>query len=336
MAHPDYINEVLGIWLFNNDLEDVIAGNDFAEDNSQVSSYSQFQRYSLTIDAIQTNYGLVLGENTYSTGSDVAMSSSFTLSFWYYSPRTLGFTRHVNTNKLHPKFLPIIGKGTINSSQTNSEHQVVESGVFILTEVGWSSSENVIQLDLCQNQNSGNGNGRPTHRFVSDSFTPGLHHVYATFNASGGTGSCRIDVDGKFGSTYWFGFTPVGSSSAPLRLNSLYDGHVGHKATNSGAYIADLVVRNNAGNDSHKAYRFGWESITRQDQYYDLWSFFGVSYNQPSTITTNQIWTEGGNIYVARSNGEILKGMRPYWDTEEDYTDTAQQGLELEGQTVRI
>ena len=45
-------------------------------------------------------------------------------------------------------------------------------------------------------------------------------------------------------------------------------------------------------------------------------SFHSISYARPSTVTTNQIFAEGGNITAARSNGELLKGSRPIWDNE--------------------
>jgi hypothetical protein len=338
-GHPDYNEEVMGVWLFNNDLEDEIAGNDFAEDAGDVSQYTQYQQYNLVTDAIQTNYGLTFSaDNSYtSSGSSISLvagtSDGFTVSFWYYSPGLVGFTRHSVTNKLQPKLAPIIGKGNISGSST-SGFQESDAAVFMIGEVGYSTSQNAIQVDLCQNQAI--GAGTPTGRFVSDPFTPGFHHIFVSFHEASGYGQLRIDVDGKFGKIFWFSFTPSGTSTAPIRLNKLYHGHTAHEKKQVGAYISDLVIRDDGGDDSDKAYRFGWEAISKSDKFYDLYSIFGVSYQQPSTISTNQIWAEGGNIYVARSNGEILKGMRPIWDTEEDYSENAQQGLELEGGTVRI
>lgn len=78
----------------------------------------------------------------------------------------------------------------------------------------------------------------------------------------------------------------------------------------------------------------------------------GLGTEQPSTITTNQITSNNGSIYLARSNGEILKGDRPIWDTEFNYQDSGSvsllsssdktktvwtpSGLQVTGTTVRI
>ena len=45
-------------------------------------------------------------------------------------------------------------------------------------------------------------------------------------------------------------------------------------------------------------------------------TFTEIIVSQESSVTTNQIYTRGGNIYSLRSNGDIHKGYRPIWDNE--------------------
>jgi hypothetical protein len=68
-------------------------------------------------------------------------------------------------------------------------------------------------------------------------------------------------------------------------------------------------------------YTFGYEYLTDTDYSDRNFNFFGVSYRQPTTVRTTQVYGQGGNVYIARSNGEILKGVAPIWDTSFNFED---------------
>jgi len=80
----------------------------------------------------------------------------------------------------------------------------------------------------------------------------------------------------------------------------------------------------------------GWEYFADSTLDGRKASYLGIGYNQQTTITTNQIYTDGRNIYSVRSNGEILKGYQPIWDTEADYTQETSGSKNIFGNTIRI
>jgi hypothetical protein len=72
-----------------------------------------------------------------------------------------------------------------------------------------------------------------------------------------------------------------------------------------------------------KGARFGSSYLTQVELAERHFDFFGISYEQPSTVTTNRIFVEGGYIYLARSDGSILRGSRPIWDLVHAYEDSS-------------
>ncbi len=130
-----------------------------------------------------------------------------------------------------------------------------------------------------------------------------------------------------------------------------------YKITQIGGYLFDLVFTTYAAsdNESLKAFRYGYEHISHDNLFDARFAYFGIGYSQPSTISTTQIFVDGGNIFAARSDGKIVKGARPVWDKEFNYPstqsvsllDTSQAdadrtvtwtsgGLQLKGVSIRI
>ena len=67
-GHPDYNEEVVGIWLFDSNLEDVIASNDFAEDTTP---FEELVIYCLGGFGRSPSIGAALNE-IFNLGNDTA------------------------------------------------------------------------------------------------------------------------------------------------------------------------------------------------------------------------------------------------------------------------
>jgi hypothetical protein len=120
-----------------------------------------------------------------------------------------------------------------------------------------------------------------------------------------------------------------------LSLNSVVPGYLAHKTTQTGGSIFDLVFTTYGATDNEalKAVRYGYEYITHEDLFDTRFSYFGISYAQPTTISTTHIFADGSNVIATRSDGEIIKGTRPVWDKEFNYSSPQTVAL-LESSTV--
>ncbi len=309
---------VKGVWTFNQTLEDEISTRDFSNATSLSPTYKSFQQYDLSSDTTNTRYGIVYEANKpFTAGSDFTftLGGNYQLSigFWWNSPDAIGFIRHASTNRITTKIGPILAKADSTIASTTETPSVSE---FIISEVAASVRTNAIRFALCTT------NGYPTHFFTSEAYEPGLVHVFINYKVVDSTlAFARIDINGKYGTQHSTpGIQTVSTGS--LRINDIGYGDTAHKDTREDAFIADLIVRSTAGvssADTIQMMRYGWNYIADSSLSSQEFRYFGSSYEQPSTVTTNQIFVEGGNILVARSNGELLKGTQPIWDREFGY-----------------
>lgn len=346
-------SEVLGVWRFNQTLQDEVAENDFVP-SSGSSLYTQFDRYELLQNATVSRYGLQFEEDkSYIVSQNYYTYTDLTVAFWWYSPALLGFTRHFTTRELEPKVAPLfaIGDPVITATGTNLQNTSI-----VIAEVAYSKTQNAIRVYLAQNGSD------VSHILTSEPYVaPALHYVLVTHLAA--EGGVRIDVDGKTGILH----SAIQGSidrTGDLRVNGILPGYSAHHTTQTGGYMFDLVLTNYGSRDNEalKAMRYGYEHITDSDLFDSRFAYFPVSYPQPSTISTTKVFADGGNIFVARSNGQIVKGTRPVWDKEFKYPNprsiallnssqvdgvdrirewappsaTSAGGLRLKGVTIRI
>lgn len=302
------------MWRFNGSLEEELYGKDFEIGNT-APTYGNLDIFDFSQSKNVTRRGLEFVDGvTFSAGTDFDFSVDeyeVVVSFWWYSPGAVGQTRHAITRRLVPKMAPIVAKA--NSSISDGV-ETISRGEWIISEIGVSSTRNAIQLAVCEN-----GLG-PTHVFESASYLPGLHHVAFIYRRNSyGKDFIILSIDGKPG-THEMGpatITPVGTSA--LRINDIGFGYTAHRSEQAGGIIADLVLLNTSNSESTSwpltVMRFGLEYIADADKIGSIPSFNAFVFQQPSTITTKQIFKVGENIIAARSNGELLSGARPIWDT---------------------
>ena len=344
-----------GWWKFDQSLSDEVSTDDFVAGSGVTSTYQSFRQFNLLDNQLETQYGLLLGDSsTYS----VDLSGTFTsasvytlaLSMRYYSPNAIGRTRHAITRETTPKIVPIIAKATTTVSG-GEESITAGQGEWIISEIGYSKTENAIQLTICGDNNV------PTDVYISEPYTPGFISVFIAVIYSKSSNYARIDINGKFGEQH----TQLDDLQSPVstvsyvHLNSVGFGYTDHETTGTTRYISDLVLRANGTTNSKQTVdvaRFGPSTVLASGSENTRAIFLGVGYNQPETVTTTQIFGEGGNIFVARSNGEILEGFKPIWSNDYTFSDSnsvsrltasetgvvewTPEGARLQGTTIRI
>ena len=314
---PTFPVGVKGVWELDGTLNDIVGTNNFAP-SSGSATYTQFSRYELIPNSIVTRNGALFEENKfYSASNSYSYGNDWTVAFWWNSPELVGFTRHVTTRELEPKIAPIFAIG--DSAQINSI-TVLYNTTLILTEIGYSKTQNAIRAYLTTNGSV------VSHIITSEPYTAGLHHILVTYVED--QGRFRIDIDGKTGVMH---SAPTVSLQriGKLRINDIVPGPIAYKTIQTGGYLFDLVFTTYAAsdNESLKAFRYGYEHISHDNLFDARFAYFGIGYSQPSTVSTTQIFVDGGNIFAARSNGKIVKGARPVWDKEFSYPNTQSVAL---------
>ncbi len=349
-----------GWWKFDQNLDDEVAAVDFQAGAGVTATFKQFRQFNLDTEVIETRYGLLFESgSTYSatTGSFAEVSDSteykLAMGFWYSSLNAIGRMRHAVTRENTPKMAPIIAKANTTISG-GDETVTTGQGEWIVSEIGFSKTQNAIQLAVC-----GANNG-PTHIYISEPYDPGFIHVFVTVIFTGTGNYARIDIDGKFGEQHTIlttGLeTDMANTVALVRINDIGFGATSHEAEDASRYISDLVLKANGETTSDQTVdltRFGPNSILLANSDETRRTFLGIGYDQPETVTTTQIFGEGGHVFVARSNGEILEGFKPIWANNFTFPDSTSVsklnasktglppewtpgGLKLQGTTIRI
>jgi len=352
-----YETTARGWWKLDQSLEDEVASVDFVAGSGVTAAYQRFRQFNLSADTLETRYGLLLESgSTYSASlsSGFKPGADYTLAmgFWYYSPNTIGRTRHAVTRETTPQIVPIVAKA--NSTISLGEETITAGqGEWIVSEVGYSRTQNAIQLAVC------GANDDPTDIYISEPYTPGLTHVFVTVIFTATSNYARIDINGEFGEQHTaLASLEAGMAStvAPVSVNSIGFGQTAHEIVDEDRYISDLVLKANGTTNSAQTVglaRFGPTAILLANSDDTRHTFLGIGYDQPETVTTTQVFGEGSHIFVARSNGEILEGFKPIWSNDYTFSNknsvsrlTASQtgvppewtpgGLKLQGTTIRI
>jgi hypothetical protein len=346
-----------GWWKFDESLADEVASDDFVAGSGVTASYQRFRQFNLDADTLETRYGLLFESgSTYSVdlsgsfvvGSDYTMA----MGFWYYSPNAIGRTRHGVTRETTPQMAPIIAKANTTIS-AGEESVTAGEGEWIVSEIDYSKTQNAIQLAVC------GANDDPTDIYISEPYTPGFVHVFITVLFTTTNNYARIDINGKFGEMHTTASNleaGMANTVAPVTINTVGYGLTSHEIVDEERYISDLVLKANGETNSDqtiKLARFGPNAILLSDSDSTKRTYLGIGYDQPETVTTTQIFGEGGHTFVARSNGEILEGFKPIWSNDFTFSDknsvsklTASNtgvppewtpgGLRLQGTTIRI
>lgn len=308
-----------GVWTFNKTLTDEYQGQDFST-SGKSPIYTRFQLFDLLSGRNETRYGIEFDDDTTLSssmnGSFLGSTYRLSAAFWWFSPAALGTTKHTITKKTTPMIAPIVAK---SDTSINSDIEIVDSGQgeWIISEIGVTEKQNAIRLYMFSNGTS------VSHVFDSIPYLPGLHHIYVAYDGSTNDfGEVRLFVDGQPSPKY-FGPEALLNTTAKVRINNCGFGYTAHKTKQTSAILGDLVLRafglSSTSQDAITMLRFGWQHITQNDLFETNYTFNGMAYTQPSVVTTNQVLVEGGNIFAARSNGELVKGYRPIWDREENY-----------------
>lgn len=268
--------------------------------------YGSFSKFSLFDNKYLTVYGLDIG-NLYQYESEITnyVNGNFTIGFWMKTSSALGFVRHFITKNKTAKTAPILAK---SNKAIVSNEEIIDDATFIIREEAYSETKNRIAVLLSSDGTS------VANTAYSESYLPGLHHYLISYDES--NSRIRIDVDGYFGD-WQSAPSSLYSSAVTFKLNCVNPNYLLHQATRTQTLLRDLYLKNSVSEDDSEAvrnYKYGVGFVT-YDTLVDLeFGNFSFSFSQPNTIAVNDIISNGSNVYLGLSNGELLKGEQKYWD----------------------
>lgn len=310
-----FSTETIALWNFNQSLYDSVANNNFTlydEDPYQVGPpvtglYTSFLRFNLFLNKYESIYGLDLSNNTqYETNFTQYVSGDFTLAFWMKTTSVLGFVRHFITHKKTPKTDAVISK---SEKAVVSEEEILETATFVIIEEASTEITNKLVLLL-------SADGTSNVRIESNEYTPGLHHYVVTYDSLNQL--ARIDLDGIKGTSQAAPGILFGSTNT-LKINSTNPNYLTHQASGRTKLLRDIyfkVIPIDDESESLRNVKYGVEYVTNSILIDTDFVGFGTSYTQPNTIATTSIIANGSNVFIGRSNGDLLKGEQGIWDNE--------------------
>jgi hypothetical protein len=310
-----YTSETLGLWTFNQNLYDYVANNNFALYNEDpyvvgppvTGLYTTFLRFDMFENKYKSTYGLNLIDGVqYETFFESYVSGDFTIAFWMKTETALGFVRHAITRQKTPKTDAVIAKA--EKSIVDNE-EILDSASFVVIEKAVSETKNQLVLMISPD-------GTSYSSISSDSYSPGLHHYVLTYDSV--NRRAKIDIDGVIGEWDYAPVTNFATTSS-LKINSINPDYVVHQATNRVKILRDLYFKSIPVDDETESLRnikYGIEYVTDTSLVDTDFVGLATSYSQPNTIATNSIITNGSNIFLGMSNGDLLKGVQSIWDNE--------------------
>jgi hypothetical protein len=312
-----FSNKIKAFWKFDGNLEDEVLLNKFSTGYSFSPEYQSYRSFDFDSVSYVSKKGLILKNNEYYQADsdsffDVSDSSySISIGFFYNSPSVLPYVSHVITKEPYSSIVPIVSKCNTSVSSTQ-ETCVLSESEWCITERS-DLDKNYIQVQIFNNTKS--------LIYKSDTYIPGFHYIFITMFTDTSSTYIRVDIDGKLGTPVFIDdatyVVNMSNTISKINLNKNYIDYVDHLYSSNNRYISDLTMKKYFSHNSFEsvnAIRFGASFISENDTDDTRYGFFSIPSPQPETVDTTKIFSEGSNVYVARSDGSIHKGQKPIWD----------------------
>lgn len=313
-----YNSNILGIWRFNNNLFDEVNNNNFLQwvSNGVTATvdgeFSTFDKLSFFDNSVSRVSGLGLGSTEYTADVTSALidPSELSICFWWTQDQPLGFVRHTITFEKEARTLPVIAKA--DKTVSGGLESISGAATFYIVEKAASATTNKMSISICDSIPF------PPVTFETGAYLPGTHHFCLTVSLKNNT--AEVYLDGKLSVTSE-DIIVVEPCSAGLKLGSINPNYVAHQSSEE-SVIADLILVDEpmAQEDIVKVMVFGVDYFTDDETSNYQMQSFPIAYSRPCTTETTKILSTGGDVYVYRSNGDILKGEQSIWDNGFDFS----------------
>ncbi len=258
--------------------------------------------------------GLQLSDNQYYTlASGSTLTNAFTLAFWLKPTFPGVATDGSATYELRQA---LIAKSTFS----------YDSGTGVTTSS--SNAFNVYEETRTDGQKQLVVVLGSTGTLVSSPYSAGIfHYFWIAFSYTGGYCKIFIDLVEDVGAVLT-GTLPSSLPNVAININRTTTGEQYQVARNTGV-LDDVVLFNTAKislSDMARAANIGAEYIANS-------TYIGVEeidqaivFDDIDSVQVNGIYANRGNLYVARSDGKLLKGTRLLWQNRRNFSQSSELG----------
>jgi hypothetical protein len=246
------------------------------------------------------------------------LSSQFSIGFWFKSSNP-GSVRNPTTNAVEPLLIPVMSKCNFYYYPSYN-FTYVDQISFIMWEETQTNGKNIMCFFL---------QGFTQYSiYFSQEYDPTIfHHFWFAYNGSTNSISLFIDAIQDYGIIYGSVPSYMNQTPAPFGINYGMNGQ-NYQIMNSQGIINDLIVLNTcdtSGADLYRVMNYGAEyiidtSLINVDEISQAFIF-----DDKSTIQTTSIVGSGGNMYIGRSDGTIIKGSRSLWQSRRNFSNPDEQ-----------
>ena len=238
-----------------------------------------------------------------------SLSQEFTLSFWLKS---------VNPgiiNSTYPLVMPLMNKGSFTFISNN--YSIGATSSWTIYEETQQNNQNRLKIVLGQNTT-----------LISSSYSVNeFHHFCIIYKGS--TNTFNLYIDGLQDSSTLVGSIPTSltTNSNPIEINGSAPGLISQIADNVGI-LDDLAIFNTSldAKSIQRLVNLGAAYVC-DNSYINVEEIYQTIFaDDPSTTQIVAVHTSRGNLFVGKTNGELLRGVRSLWESRKEFADDRELG----------
>lgn len=253
--------------------------------------------------------------NDYLLSNDtISPTNKLTIGFWL-KPVNPGIVTDPVSTTSKPLKMPVLSKATFNVSGFNS----IVSYTFLLWEETQNDGTNILKAKVKGIKNSALAEATIT----STPYQVGIfHHFWIIYD--GAVDSLRLFVDTmeELGGVSGTVPSTLSINASNLTINNNVDGPLWQVTRNQGD-IDDLVIFSSAKSDPNTITRAANKgALYVADNVYTVVDEIdhAIVFDDPGTAQITSVYSNRGRLYVARSDGKLLRGTKLLWETRREFS----------------
>lgn len=260
------------------------------------------------------NDGWQMDGSTYASYSpSISITNGLTIGFWL-SPVNLGMVTNPNTFATESLLMPVLSRSNFSFG---GGIESATSEQFIIYEQTQSDGQNIMTVQL---------KGGTTATISSNPYTAGeFHYFWIVYNGTGPSCNIYIDLQDQTAGTSGTVPSTLSATAAPFAINLSVPGN-GYAITRNQGIIDDLVLFNSAQANTvmNRAVKLGGNyvndsTLSSADEISQV-----LVFDDSSTLTVISVASNNGSIYIAGSDGNILRGIRAMWQSRRNFNSDAE------------
>jgi hypothetical protein len=246
------------------------------------------------------------GEGPSAIGSiDFNIDKNFIIGFWL-QPNNVGVAINPNTNETESIRMSLLDFYSIDSAI-----------IPIISVYEYSDYDNYNRMVVELNEPSYNDPNSPNYSVTSARYLADQsHYFWIEYNTDSGGEGLNIYIDGSVSDKVEGGAltSSLNSNQLDLYINRMFE--YDYNKTSNYGYIKDLIVLNNdfeAMEYMQKVinYSVNFAFDNNYENYY--YNYNSLIYNDPLSIKINAVINDVGFMYLATSDGKVLRGSPLMW-----------------------